>query len=46
LSIDDCSAANRAASKGLLTTEPRLNGAVVGRQSQYISLDESNHGIV
>src|SRR5262245_51564572 len=46
LFIDDRPTANRAADKRLFKTEPRLNRPIVGYESEYISLDESNHRIV
>src|SRR5262249_2989396 len=46
LFIDDCSTANGPADKRLFRTEPRLNRSIVGYESEYISLDESNHRIV
>src|SRR5262245_59847780 len=46
LSINDRSTGNRAADKGLFRTEPRHNRAIVGCQSEYISLDESDYGVV
>src|SRR5262249_49172283 len=46
LFIDDRSTANRAADKRLFKTEPRLNRPIVGYESEYIFLAESNHRIV
>ena len=46
LPIDYGSAVQPAAVNGLLKAEMRLNRAIVGCQSQEISLDESNHRIV